>query len=129
MSEIADPYCLPLSEGDIIYLKNRIISKTRKVGDCLHWGGEVSSTGYGIFRFSFSKKRFKVKVHRFLYFISNSLVSHFDRSLQVSHACHHKTCVNLGHLSLEDAGVNNQRSICVNTQRCIGHGAAKPCLL
>jgi len=128
MSEVAAAYSLPLSEGDTAYLKHRILSKTKKVGDCLHWGGETYTSGYGAFRFTFSKKRYKVRVHRFLFFITNNFDLTSDS--QVSHICHHKTCINLDHLSLEDAGVNMQRLICFNAvpQHCIGHGDARHCI-
>jgi len=130
MSGQPEVYNLPLSEGDSTYLKHRILSKTTEDGDCLQWGGEISSWGYGVFRFTFAKKRYKVKVHRFLYFLSSFKSSNFDPIMQVSHICHNKLCVNLSHLSLEDAGVNNQRKICFNSipQGCIGHGNAKDCI-
>ena len=64
----------------------------------------------------------RIGAHRLMYKLFNPRVElvHGDRSLQVSHRCGRKKCVNPDHLVLESDRDNKQRNYC-------RHGAAHLC--
>jgi len=73
------------------------------------------------------QKRKKWPVHRVKYIVETG---RFDiQGLHVSHLCHSSTCVNIDHLSLEPAHVNNNRKGCLSRGHCHGeHGEYPPCI-
>ena len=130
-SVVPAAYKLDLSDDDIFRYKARILSRgVETPTGCLLWSGERGSDGYGLFRFTYDKERYKVRVHRFLFFIDKR-IPHYDKMAQVSHICHNKLCIKMDHLNLEDAATNTERNICSRTpgQRCIGHNGAPNCIL
>ena len=50
-------------------------------------------------------------------------------SLDASHLCHNKKCINISHINMEPRQVNVRRKACIGEGRCLGHGEEPECLL
>ena len=86
---------------------NKYIKKQITVGNCHIWKGQ-QLTSYRIFEFCFRKHKIKLCVHRVKMYIRNGCRA-IDTVQYVSHLCHNKLCVWIGHLSLETSQINNNR--------------------
>ena len=109
------------------FLSSAINKRTKFVENCKIWTGLCTSDGYGLLRIQFRGKRIKVKVHRMVFFLSNS--HGLTPRMHVSHICHNRLCLSLNHLSYEPQRVNNSRLRCKNESECCGHYAFARCLL
>lgn len=117
----------PLSHVQVTKINKKLVTKIVKTDNCHTWTGETTSDGYGVIRLSVATNvRKRVKVHRLIYFIAHS--QPLPPHLHVSHLCHNKICCNLKHLSLEPAGINNQRNTCRTDKHCFGHNTFKNCI-
>ncbi|XP_072024268.1 uncharacterized protein [Amphiura filiformis] len=66
--------------------------------------------------------------HRLAYMAKHRML-HLGDKMHVAHRCRNTLCVNVEHLSLESAAVNNARTLCAKQNRCTGHGEKKDCIL
>ena len=93
--------------------------------ECIVWTGCVNKQGYGQFRFrdprdpnsSVFKTRTSHRVALMLHFRDFDVPS----SMQASHLCNNKLCVNVEHLVFEGNSTNNLRKTCFSLHKCIGH--------
>jgi hypothetical protein len=92
---------------------------------CHKWNGEINDSGYGIIRMTVRGKRYKVTVHRLIYFLSQQCRP-LDKNIHVSHLCHNNLCLNILHLSYENGEINHRRTRCRNLKTCQGHGRYLP---
>ena len=72
-------------------------------------------------------KQKKASVHSLAYFLSNP--EQIGWSGDCSHRCHNSLCVNAAHLFLEPHSINNNRQICISTNKCTEHALYPDCLL
>ena len=110
-------------------LKTQFIVNER---GCHVWtGGAPNSSGYGRMFYTDDGKKKQVFVHRAQYVLNH--YGTFDvvlpPLLQISHKCHNKLCINIKHLSLEEAAVNMQRNTCIQFRSCTHHGQYGDCIL
>jgi len=122
-------YSITLSDIDILCYKDTIFKKCRPEADCLLWQGKTDTKGYGVFAPTIEGKRYTLKVHRFMYYLYTGCKTPLSPDKHVSHRCHNKLCVMAGHLSYEEAGVNNQRQPCRDDGACCGHLNHDDCLV
>ena len=110
------------------FISSAISKRTKFEENCKIWAGLCISDGYGLLRIMFRGKRIKVKVHRMVFFLSNS--HELTPQMHMSHLCHNRLCLYLHHLSYEPPRVNNSRLTCKNERECCGHHYANArCLL
>ena len=95
---------------------------------CKVWKGGTSRNGYGELRITIRGKRIRLKAHRAVYALAHRTLTMTD-TMDVSHVCHNKLCVNLEHLSYEPHSVNNNRMVCKNDGECYGHHGFMDCIL
>lgn len=121
------PLELKYSEEDYKKWTDRLIEKSSELPNgCILWDGTLNSYGYGVLKLSTTSLCGEpisqpVKVHRLALYLQNP--NHgLDPGLEASHLCHHKTCINPAHLSLEQTATNTQRKLCVVEKKCFGHG-------
>ena len=105
---------------------NKYIKKQITGGNCHIWKGQ-QLTSYRIFEFRFRKHKIKLCVHRVKMYIHNGCRA-IDTVQYVSHLCHNKLCVWIGHLSLETSQINNNRYICKHKGECTGHYGFARCI-
>ena len=105
-----------------------IRKKTVKLNTCTIWLGPKTSSGYGMIRTHFRGDRIKLVAHRLIFSLHHPNVS-MSKNLHVSHICHNKACIEILHLSLETASINNKRQICRNMGECTGHYGFPKCIL
>ena len=95
---------------------------------CALWTGRKTNSGYPRISITIKGKvSCDVLVHRLVYFIGHPQDTG-STSMDVSHRCHTKLCVNPDHLLLESRRENNARKACARRGKCMGHGQAKACL-
>lgn len=70
---------------------------SQDLGRCLNWTGALSAKGYGLFNLD---KRIKITslAHRLIYIEAFGEIS---PKLEISHLCHNRRCIRLGHLVAE----------------------------
>jgi hypothetical protein len=111
-------------------LFKKIDRKTKIAGECKLWTGGTNSSGYPQMRIQdpVSGCWLTLSVHRIVFGLEtgNELG---DRGFHVSHLCHNKKCIHVGHLSYETASTNDQRSECIQSNECEGHDFGPDCLL
>lgn len=122
-------YSINLTSAEI---QRILINLSKKVNlkseECHTWTGQRNQKGYGIFELRVRGQKFKVLVHRLIFYLKNNCVQ-MPTNKHVSHICHNKLCVNTAHLSFEPARVNNKRQICKNEGYCTGHFGYLHCIL
>lgn len=110
-------------------LKAKIKLNTTVNGQCIMWtGNEVTTNGYPCSRITINAKTTKVRLHRMFFYIQNGCTP-LKISDHISHLCNHKMCLNIEHLSLENACVNSQRHSCFSNGICFGHGTYPRCMI
>ena len=94
-------------------------------GECKDWLGRPNKCGYGSFRFKDPRGHpdalhKTVHVHRMALMVE---IADLDvpASMQASHLCNRKLCINTKHISFESAAVNNARKSCFQVGFCDGH--------
>ena len=98
-------------------------------GECKLWTKSCKSSGYPQIKVTVKCWGSRpVYVHRLVY-----IMEHGSQDLEgkhISHLCHHKTCCEVSHLSLELPSTNAQRENCKAEGHCMpGHGSFPPCLI
>lgn len=122
-----DFYSCTLSEDEKLHLDEKL-SNVKKTGKCMIWQGSTKTKdGYGIVFYVFRGKRKKLTVHRLKYFLMAG--TNLSRSMDVSHRCHTKLCININHLSYEPHRVNCSREKCRHDGECGGHRGYKRCIV
>ena len=87
---------------------------------CLIWEGGTMSNGYPSIKAKrLNQPRFSISGHQFAYFLQKE--QFLDTSLEISHRCHNKLCVNYEHLSQETRSTNDKRNTCKSSGTCSGH--------
>eukprot|EP00058_Branchiostoma_floridae_P010012 XP_002595500.1 hypothetical protein BRAFLDRAFT_69099 [Branchiostoma floridae] len=110
-------------------LRYRIVTKTFVSAEgCIIWKGARTRKGYGKMKVTSGGREETLSPHRLLYFLDSGL-NNLDPTMQVSHLCHEKRCVNLAHLSLEQNVVNQQRKNCFAEKHCMGHPQHPDCII
>ena len=99
------------------------------VGDCLVWTGATSSRGYGMMRVRWTDGQSRVMGVHQLGMMCALQSTQFPYGYNVSHLCHNKLCITVGHLSLEPNWANSQRASCLREGTCFGHAGFKRCIL
>ena len=107
--------------------RNALTDKSVARNECVVWTGSTDIYGYGVYRVSVDGKRLKLLVHRLSYFIVKSPVP-LCSDIHVSHLCHNKLCVNVAHLSYENASINNARKVYHLNGECTGHRGFQDCI-
>lgn len=120
-------YELKLTQNEILLLKTKLENKTKTENECRIWTGQ-KRRGYGMLEFSLRGKRQKQLVHRLNFYLENNCEK-IERHMHISHLCHNKLCLEISHLSLEPAHINNQRKICKNSGECTNHYGYARCLI
>ena len=70
----------------------------------------------------------KIGVHQIIYFLYFGKISETkSKTIDVSHLCGNKRCVNIAHLHLEERKVNVERVSCHRRRKCLGH--EPPCIV
>lgn len=118
-----------MASGQIVQRLNQYVGNEH---GCHIWiGGKPNSSGYGRLYFSVDGQKRQLYVHRaqFLLHHYGALDTILPSHLQISHRCHHKLCINVHHLSLEEAAVNMQRMTCYEFKVCSHHGRYADCIL
>ena len=99
---------------------------------CLIWQGCCKKSGptpYGMVKAKFPDGIWRaLHAHKLMFLIHKQIVS-VDEGLEVSHLCHQPKCLNIEHLSLEPHDINNERQMCVNRGKCVGHMGFNDCRL
>lgn len=120
---------IKLTGAEIHRITSNIKKKIHNESDfCHNWTGQQTRKGYGQFEFRLRGKKFKVSIHRLIYYLKNNCIN-LPTNLHVSHLCHNKLCIKIEHLSLEPARVNNSRQVCKNDGNCTGHYGFANCIL
>ena len=108
--------------------------------ECGHSGHHIwnktVSRGYGRVGITFNMRDgTKVSKKKFAHVIAYALKDrsyNWDKkgknTLDVSHLCGRKLCVNGNHLNLESRKTNNQRKKCHNKRHCFEHGDNPKCI-
>ena len=105
---------------------------TRKFGilehrhGCILWGGYVDKKGYGVQNVRWPAEGCKKeRAHRVAYMIRHKLspndmpkVDKNNNSIECSHLCHNKICVNAEHIILEAHSINQDRIHCRDQGHC-----------
>lgn len=78
-----------------------------------------------------SKDNAKVlPLHVIIYYKYNKKIADRANWEVVSHLCHHKSCINIQHLSLETKTINEARKKCVSATKCLkNHRGYRNCFL
>lgn len=96
--------------------------------DCNLWRGATDRNGYGILRMTINRKRISFSVHRLAFYVFHKDERHLRPKFHVYHICHQKLCINIEHLSYEEAKVSSQRNRCRINNECSGHRGNKACI-
>lgn len=90
--------------------------------ECIQWTGKLDKWGYGTVQLRMPDgTRRHSTAHRAAYMLKIKCINiNKHDNLEVSHLCHHTSCVNPEHLVLEPRKVNLERKMC-RTGTCIGH--------
>ena len=115
-------------------LRRRIQAKTPNKSayglGCWEWcGTKKRGSEYGVVHLTVGGDHLHVHAHRASYMaFNNKFILPYD----ISHCCHHGSCVNPNHLSHEPHDINMAREMCRNAESCFGHEsggkALKPCI-
>lgn len=97
-------------------------------GDCFVWTGQIDKYGYGVLRLTVDEKRINLRPHSIAYYLSDPSEK-LQPAMHVSHLCHNKVCVNVGHMSYEPQRVNNSRMVCAANGECRSHRGYQKCIL
>ena len=99
--------------------------------DCVIWKlKSKTKNGYAIRSFVLRGHRYNnIRVHRLVYFLITSDDKLRYKNVHVSHKCHHKLCMNIDHMSLERARINNGRQNCKYSGGCSGHTRYGNCII
>lgn len=110
----------------------------RKISDkdangmgCWEWSGaKKGGSNYGVVHLRIGIDRMVVHAHRASYIAFNR---RFLLAYDISHCCHHSSCINPDHLSHEPHTINMDRERCRKAKTCSGHigingEALKQCL-
>ena len=99
-------------------------------GVCLLYNGTPRPDGYihVSYRHPVTGTVSSSSVHRIAVVLSTGTLD-LPRHLDASHLCHNKTCILVGHVSLEPRAINCQRRRCVSEGQCLGHAPFPNCLL
>ena len=102
---------------------------------CKLYGGQDLSTcfdknyAYTRIKYKIDMQSTRLPVHRHMYLLCNSLFpSQISPNYHVSHLCHNARCVQIHHLSYEDATINANRKVCKLNQHCTGHSDLPKCI-
>jgi len=119
--------------------KLKMHSSAHPNGKCVLWTGCKNKKGYGQFRYrdprDASSAGHKTRTaHRVALMVH---IADFDvpASLQASHLCNNKLCINVDHLVFESCKINNERKNCFSYFRCTGHedtnngGSSPDCII
>ena len=98
---------------------------------CIIWTGTVDKEGYPVKRVTWPNKKSSLcRVQRLVMMVKTGhLLAEMDddgETVEVSHLCHYRDCVNVEHLTLETHWINLGRRQCVAAGRCLGH--QPPCI-
>lgn len=109
---------------------------------CVVWTGATDRDGYGRVRVTWptTGRRKIERVARLAYMVKSEEDCLPSRqqvgpdgsavTVEVSHLCHNRLCINPAHLHLEPKSVNAERRHCVKQNRCIrNHGGHPNCLI
>ena len=83
--------------------------------------GHESQTYYRV-RVKFRGDSFLIGAHQLAHWVHTNFELKHDGTKEISHLCHLPNCTNPMHLTYETRTVNNDRRICKNLKKCIGHG-------
>ena len=116
--------------GDFFQHLERIFSlKTRKLGNeyaCIVWEGYVDKYGYGVKNVKWPTEGLKKeRAHRVAYMIRHKLsrndmpkLDKNSNTIECSHLCQNKLCVNADHIILETHATNQDRIHCKGQGFC-----------
>ena len=125
-------------------IRLRLSKYSHPVGNpqgCVEYRGQVprQGGGYGIMKVKWpGSNAYKLeKAHRIAYMLHHRLTSstilrknEWGETLECSHICHMKTCINPEHIVLETHTANQGRITCVSHNVChSGNHSGPPCIL
>ena len=87
------------------------------------------SRGYPRIHFTYLRKRFQVKIHTYVFRMTNDIPPYIrDENLECSHLCHNKQCIFIDHLVMEPHKINIKRQECNRKKLCLGHEGYPKCI-
>ena len=101
-----------------------------EVNLCKIWKKAVNSGGYPVIKVSARGwGRSTYLAHRLMFQLISQINIDTDPDHEVSHLCHNRLCLEVGHLSFEPSMVNASRKSCVDSGVCAGHDNFANCVL
>ena len=116
-----------ISASEANALTRKLIQRSIAVNNCCLWQARTDRQGYGILRLTYQGHIMSLKAHRLAFYLANDCQP-FNVDLHVSHMCHTKKCIEVSHLSLEPALINNRRKSCQLQGICCGHEGYHDCI-
>ena len=87
------------------------------------------SRGYPRVHFTYLRKRFQVKLHTFVFRMTNGIPPYIrDDNCECSHLCHNKQCILINHMVMEPHKINVARQECNRKKQCLGHDGYPKCI-
>ena len=128
MEDIISKQCLSLEED---------LRAFQQLGECMIFKKTPRKDGYAYVTLRLPQpdgdiKKTSTSAHRaalLLHLFKEGKVAtlQVDKTLECSHLCHNKMCINVKHLVLENKNENLSRKVCLRRKACQGHAPA--CLL